>query len=166
MQQLRRKIVLELYKLADLMIMVCVLAFCMLYFSDLPKEQIQSLVAFFSVKIKLVNVILLGMIIAVWRRIFITFGLYRSRFAFKVGDEFSNIWKAVGIGTMLIATLSFFFDRQNITISILKTRAAGLGPVNCPGVENVDVTELAHGHLGYQSGLGAILEWVGVDGRG
>ncbi|MCH7678385.1 sugar transferase [candidate division KSB1 bacterium] len=119
MQHLRRKILLELYKLADLVIMVCVLAFCMIFFSELPKEEIQSLFAFFSVKIKLVNVILLGMIVAVWRGIFSTFGLYRSRFTFKVGDEFLNIWKAVGIGTMLIATLSFFFDRQNITISIL-----------------------------------------------
>lgn len=119
MQHLRRKILLELYKLADLAILVCVLALSMLFFSGNPEEQMRSVIAFFSFKIKLINVLLLGMIIVIWPGIFSTFGLYQSRTTFKFWEEFLNIWKAVGIGTMLIAAFSFFFERQNMTISTL-----------------------------------------------
>ncbi len=119
MQHLRRKILLELYKLIDLVILVCVLVFVMLFFSATPEENIRSLVAFFSFKIKIINIILLGMIIVIWPGIFSTFGLYKFRTTVKISEDFVNIWKAVGIGAMLIAAMSFFFGRQNVTISVL-----------------------------------------------
>lgn len=40
--------------------------------------------------------------------------------------------------------------------------AAGLGPVGVAGIEDVDVTHLSGGHLGYERALGAILQRVGV----
>ena len=79
----------------------------------------RSLFVFFSYKIKIINIILLGMIIVIWPGIFSTFGLYQVRTTVKFSEDFVNIWKAVGIGAMLIAAGSYFFDRQNVTINVL-----------------------------------------------
>lgn len=43
-----------------------------------------------------------------------------------------------------------------------KSHAAGLGPVDVAGVENVDVTHLAGGHLGYEAALGRVLRRIGI----
>jgi hypothetical protein len=44
------------------------------------------------------------------------------------------------------------------------TDAAGLAPIASDGVENIDVTDLANGHLAYRSKLSRILCRIGVDG--
>lgn len=41
--------------------------------------------------------------------------------------------------------------------------AAGLGPIAAHGVENIDVTSLVGGHLGYRVNLGALLMQIGID---
>lgn len=43
-----------------------------------------------------------------------------------------------------------------------KTHAAGLGPVEVAGVENVDVTRLVGGHLGYEAALAEVLRRVRI----
>jgi len=102
MEHLRRKLLYEFYKLLDLAILICVLAFVILYFSETPKEFTSSdVLAFFSYKIKLVNVILLTMLVVIWPAILSTFGLYQSQRSVKLGQDFFNIWKGVGVGTML-----------------------------------------------------------------
>jgi len=54
MEHLRRKLLYEFYKLLDLAILVCVLAFVILFFSETPKELASSdVLAFFSFKNKI-----------------------------------------------------------------------------------------------------------------
>ena len=120
MEHLRRKLLYEFYKLLDLAILVCVLGFVMLFFSSTPKELTSTdVLAFFSYKIKFVNVILLTILVVIWPGILSTFGLYQSQRSVKLGQDFMTIWKAVGVGTMLMAAMVFIFDRKNITISTL-----------------------------------------------
>ena len=120
MEHLRRKLLYEFYKLLDLAILVCVLAFVMFYFSEIPKELTSSdVLAFFSFKMKFINVILLAMLVVIWPTILSTFGLYQSQRSVKLGQDFITIWKAVGVGTMLMAAMVFIFGRKNITISTL-----------------------------------------------
>ena len=121
MQHLRRKLLHELYKLIDLGVVVCVLAIVLYFFSSAPVEHTRNPLAFLAIKIKVVNVILLGVILIIWLGIFSSFGLYQSRSTFQYRRDFLNIWGAVGIGTMLIAAFSFIFERKYMTISTLVT---------------------------------------------
>lgn len=116
MQHIRRKLLLELYKLMDLGFMLLVLAVVLFFFSSSSGSQMSNPLAFFSIKIKLTNVILLGMLIIVWPSIFSTFGLYQSQRLISLRLEFFNILKAVGFGALLFATMSFIFNRGNVTL--------------------------------------------------
>ena len=96
MEHLRRKLLYEFYKLLDLAILVCVLAVVIFFFSDVPKELTSSdVLAFFSYKIKFINVILLATLVVIWPAIFSAFGLYRSQRSVKLGQDFIAIWKPV-----------------------------------------------------------------------
>jgi exopolysaccharide biosynthesis polyprenyl glycosylphosphotransferase len=116
MQPLRRKLLFELYKLMDLVILIFVLAVVLFFFSATPADgQMRSPLAFFTIKIKLINVFLLGVILVVWPAIFSLFGLYQSQRLVSLRLEFFNVLKAVGFGTLLFAAMSFIFSRRNIT---------------------------------------------------
>lgn len=43
-------------------------------------------------------------------------------------------------------------------------RVAGLGPVECPSVENVDVSSALRGHMELQAKMPEILKIINVDG--
>lgn len=44
----------------------------------------------------------------------------------------------------------------------LRIHAAGIEPINCPGVENVDVSAFVRNQFDYTTCLPDILEYVGV----
>ena len=119
MQHLRRKLLVELYKLVDSSIMFFVLVFVLIVFSVDSNIQGRDPVIFLSSHIKLINVLLLGLYLIVWPAIFATFGLYQSQRLVIAKKEFLNIWKAVGVGTMVIASMSVIFGRQDITLALL-----------------------------------------------
>lgn len=100
----------------DLGILVCALALVLFFFSDAPEEQMRNPLAFFTIKVKLINLILLGVFLVFWPVIFSSFGLYQSKRLSNFKEEFLNIWKAVGVGTLLFAAMSFIFNRQYITL--------------------------------------------------
>ncbi|MCZ6593941.1 MAG: sugar transferase [Bacteroidetes bacterium] len=116
MQHLRRKLLFELYKLLDAGIMLVVLAFVIVFFSLDSKDHLPDFFVFFSYHIKLINVVLLGMLIFIWPAIFSSFGLYKSQRLGIINNEFLKILKAVGVGTMLFATMSLILSREDITI--------------------------------------------------
>ncbi len=121
MQQVRRKLLLEFYKLLDCSIMLAVLAFVLVFFSTVTDERLRNPLQFFSSHIKLVNFLLLIALFFLWPAIFSSFGLYRSQRLNRNKRELFDIAKAVGIGTMIFATLSLVLNREDINVLTLSS---------------------------------------------
>jgi len=105
---LRRKILLETFKLFDLLVMV--FAFGLATAASYYQTGTVSFSDFLSMRIKIQNFALfLGFLIA-WHIIFSLFGLYHSRrFSTRWGEAIDVI-KASSIGTFLIFIVSFLFN--------------------------------------------------------
>ena len=104
----RRKILLETFKLFDLLVMV--LAFGLASVASYEQSGTASFADFLSMRIKIQNFALfLGFLIA-WHIIFSLFGLYHSRRFSTRLNEAIDVIKATSIGTLLILIASFLFN--------------------------------------------------------
>lgn len=104
---LRRKILLETFKLFDLLVMV--FAFGLGTLASYEQSGVASFGDFLSMRIKIQNFSLfLGFLIA-WHIIFSLFGLYHSRRFSTRLNEAIDVIKASSIGTFLIFIASFLF---------------------------------------------------------
>jgi len=110
---LRRKILLETFKLFDLLVMV--FAFGLGALASYEQSGVDSFSDFLSMRIKIQNFALfLGFLIA-WHIIFSLFGLYHSRrFSTRRGEAIDVI-KATSIGSFLIYAASFLFNIRLVT---------------------------------------------------
>ena len=110
---LRRKILLETFKLFDLLIMV--FAFGLGTLASYEQSGVASFAQFLSMRIKIQNFALfLGFLIA-WHIIFSLFGLYHSRRFSTRLNESIDVIKATSIGSFLIFIVSFLFHISLVT---------------------------------------------------
>jgi exopolysaccharide biosynthesis polyprenyl glycosylphosphotransferase len=105
---LRRKILLETYKLFDLLVML--VAFGLAALASYEQSGTASFADFLSLRIKIQNFALfLGLLLA-WHIIFSLVGLYHSkRFSTRL-NEAIDVIKATSIGTFLIFVVSIVFN--------------------------------------------------------
>src|SRR4030043_983041 len=105
---LRRKILLETFKLFDLLVMVFAFGLGML--ASYEQSGVASFAQFLSMRIKIQNFALfLGFLIA-WHISLSLFGLYHSRRFSTRLNEAIDVIKASSIGTFLIFIASFLFN--------------------------------------------------------
>src|SRR5665647_1455439 len=94
----RRKIMIILFQLSDLLLMSASFLLAAFAVSDLLAPKI-SFHAFLEMRIKLQNFLLFLGIIFIWNRIFASFGLYNSKRLSRKWDEILEIIKVTLWGT-------------------------------------------------------------------
>jgi len=105
MQRLRRQLVLDAYRVADLCAMCA--AFGLALMVSAGVESPNNPTAFFAVRIKLLNALLFMGFAVLWHMILRARGLYELR---RVGLRVSEWWavtKGVALGTLILAGLGF-----------------------------------------------------------
>lgn len=117
MTTLRRKLLARGTRILDLSIMCSTLLLSMYIHS--PETVPANLVGFLSFKIRVSNLILLPILLVAWIEILRFFGLYAVR---RIGDRFEewlDIIKAVTVGVLFLAALSYIFNRGHVNQPVL-----------------------------------------------
>lgn len=107
MGTVRRRILLNLFKLFDLALMVC--AFLLATLPVLREHGGLSFTQFLEMRVKIVNLVLFLSLLAIWHIIFSAFGLYRSRRLSSRSSEFFDLLKATSAGTIILGTMAVLF---------------------------------------------------------
>ena len=107
MVRTHRQVLIRIYPLLDLLIMVA--TFFAAAVAVAHAESDIHFREFISMRIKVGNFALFGCILFLWHVIFSAFGLYQSRRLSSFRAEVFDILKATTVGTVVIASLSFFF---------------------------------------------------------
>lgn len=105
---LRRNLLFALYKLTDIPILIFALLITFYLFPQ--TGNFVDFEEFFSLRIKVINLIWLFGMIAVWHGLFTYFHLYQSRRLEKGTQEFKDILKATSLGTMIFWLAASLFD--------------------------------------------------------
>jgi len=116
---LRRKILLNLIRVADLVVMIVAFAIGMLISGQIVQGG--GLSEYFAVRIKLVNFFFFVGWLVTWYLLLKSFGLYRSRRSGVMASEWWAISKAVAIGTLLLSFAAVLFDMSAVTPVFLIT---------------------------------------------
>ena len=110
----RRKIILKLFQLFDLLLMGACFLLASSVIADLQAPHL-SFQAFLEMRIKVQNfVIFLGMLL-IWNRIFALFGLYDSKRLSRKWDEIFGIIKVTLLGTLILSITGVLFHIAIIT---------------------------------------------------
>jgi exopolysaccharide biosynthesis polyprenyl glycosylphosphotransferase len=107
MVQRHRKALIRIYPFLDLLIMAC--TFFAAALAVVHAESDIHFYEFISMRIKIQNFALFGGILFLWHVVFSAFGLYESRRLSSFRAEVFDILKATTVGTVIVASLSFFF---------------------------------------------------------
>jgi len=104
MQPLRRRLLLDAFRVADLCVMTAAFGLAMLVSAGAASPNNPA--AFLAVRIKLSNAILFMGLMALWHVIFKARGLYRSRRIGLLASECWDIGKAVALGTLILSGMA------------------------------------------------------------
>lgn len=113
MMLFRRQLLLAVFKLFDLglLMFACFLGNTPLLFN----EGFSSFSHFFSIRIKIVNFVIIGGLLLAWHLIFYSFELYKSRrLTFRFGEN-NDLLKAVALSTLLLYAAGSAFHIKMIT---------------------------------------------------
>ena len=114
MHSLKRRLLLDAFRVADALVMGAAFVIALLVTAEQASPQNPA--EFLAVRVKVSNAFLfLGFMLA-WHLIFRLRGLYRSRRIGLVVSEWWEIAKAVGLGTLLYPNTAVRRARQNISI--------------------------------------------------
>jgi exopolysaccharide biosynthesis polyprenyl glycosylphosphotransferase len=108
----RRKILLELFKGVDLLIMSACMFIGALAVSFIDATEFGS---FLSMRIKLSNLLISILLLLAWHAIYRSFGLYNSRRLSPKLAEVSDVIKATSLGTLMVFIASLVFNISIIT---------------------------------------------------
>jgi exopolysaccharide biosynthesis polyprenyl glycosylphosphotransferase len=116
MSTVRRQILLNLFKLFDLGLMM--LAFVL---ASLPLQHRQaiSVAEFFSMRVKVANLLIFALFALAWHFYFTLFGLYRSRRLSPQRSEIVDVIRATALGMVTILAGSILFHIRMVTISFV-----------------------------------------------
>lgn len=109
----RRQISITAMKIFDLLVMI--LSFCLATAEVSRHLDLLSFGYFFSMRIKLQNLIILMVFLFFWQILFSFFGLYESRRLFRYWKEVCDIIKATTLTTVMLWAGSFVFNIEIIT---------------------------------------------------
>lgn len=116
--QLRRKLLIKGLKLIDLVVVS--LAFLLVtWFFYAPGNDLYMFEQFLAMRIKIENVILIGVMIMAWHLIFSALGFYESKRLSNLRGEMLNIIKAISLGTMLMAIATVTFSIRMVSHGFL-----------------------------------------------
>lgn len=116
---MRKKFLASGTRFLDIFILSFALIFS-LYFRA-PSEYPNIFVEYLTYKIKLINVVGFIILVICWNRLFYYFGLYEVRRFGNILREWSDIIKAITLGTLLLAAVGLVLGRDNINNSVLIT---------------------------------------------
>ncbi len=117
MQYLRRRILLNLIKVADLMVLALAFAVAMVVASKALYWI--SVGEYFQVRVSLWNFVFFAGWVSGWHVIFRSFGLYKSRRELISSAEWWSITKAVAAGTLVLSFFAVVFQFEAITPAFL-----------------------------------------------
>jgi exopolysaccharide biosynthesis polyprenyl glycosylphosphotransferase len=118
MHELRRRILLNLIRVADLTVMA--IAFCVgLLIAGRALNDAGSLSEFLAVRITLLNFLFFLLWLVAWHIILKSFGLYQTRRAGVLAAEWWGVTKATVVGTLLLSFAGTMFNFSVITPSFL-----------------------------------------------
>jgi len=144
---LRRRILLEIFKLFDLLVMV--FAFGLGTLASYEQSRVASFAQFLSMRIKIQNFALFLGFLITWHIIFSLFGLYHSRRFSTRLNEAIDVIKATSIGSFLIFAASILLKISLITPIFVAVFWVGSSAITI-------LSRLI---------LRSILEWVRLRGR-
>jgi len=107
MHELRRRLLLDLIRVADLCVMI--VAFAVATIIAGHSVQNGDLAEYFAVRIKLLNFVFFVGWTAAWHLLLRSFGLYRSRRVGVLASEWWAVTKAVAVGTLVLSFASVLF---------------------------------------------------------
>jgi exopolysaccharide biosynthesis polyprenyl glycosylphosphotransferase len=113
MTSFRRQLLVNLFKLTDLVIMAGSFALAALPESYLTARV--SFAAFLSMRIKLQNAIVFLLLLVVWHGVFSAVGLYHSKRLEARKNEVTDVLKATSIGTLVLLVAGILFRVRMIT---------------------------------------------------
>lgn len=117
MGTVRRRILLNLFKLFDLTLMAC--AFTLAVLPVLEEHGGMSFAQFLSMRVKIVNIVLFVSLLAVWHVIFSVFGLYHSKRLSSRRAELLDLVKATTTGTIVMGAMAILFQIQVVNSTFL-----------------------------------------------
>jgi len=113
----RRQILLSVLKISDLGVMV--LAFVLATIASLRGTHSVSFAEFFSMRIKIGNLLIVSGLLLLWHVLFSGFGLYRSRRLSSHAAEFWDLLKAVSVATVCVLVAALVFRIRMVTITFV-----------------------------------------------
>jgi exopolysaccharide biosynthesis polyprenyl glycosylphosphotransferase len=117
MQNLRRQLLLDAFRVADVLVMGFAFAAALVFTAETSSPHNPA--EFLSVRVKVSNALLfLGLLIA-WHLIFRLRGLYRSRRIGLLVSEWWDVAKAVAVGTLLLSALAILLHLVAVDRSFL-----------------------------------------------
>jgi exopolysaccharide biosynthesis polyprenyl glycosylphosphotransferase len=117
MHNLRRRLLLDAFRVADALVMGFAFAAALLFTAD--KASPNNPAEFLAVRVKVSNALLfLGFVLA-WHLIFRLRGLYRSRRIGLVVSEWWDVAKAVALGTLLVSGLALLLHLEAVDRTFL-----------------------------------------------
>jgi exopolysaccharide biosynthesis polyprenyl glycosylphosphotransferase len=113
----RRQVLIRAFKLFDPGILA--LSYLIAAVKIWHLTAFESIAAFISMRIKLLNGLLFLGLVYSWHIIFSAFGLYRSRRISEQGEELLEILKATSAATLVLGLVAVTFRVQMITLSFV-----------------------------------------------
>jgi exopolysaccharide biosynthesis polyprenyl glycosylphosphotransferase len=114
---IRRRILLNLFKLFDLALMVC--SFALATLPVLKQHGGRSFAEFLSMRVKIGNIGLFLSFLVIWHIIFSAFGLYHSKRLASRRSELFDLVKATSVGTIFLGTMAILFHIQMVNSTFL-----------------------------------------------
>jgi exopolysaccharide biosynthesis polyprenyl glycosylphosphotransferase len=108
MHEKRRRVLLNCLRCADLVVMAAAFAVALLFSGKVVEGS--PLDEFLTVRVKLLNLAFFAGFAVLWNVIFGAFGLYRSRRVGLMTDEWWDVAKAVGVGTLILSGFGLVFN--------------------------------------------------------
>jgi exopolysaccharide biosynthesis polyprenyl glycosylphosphotransferase len=112
-QAFKHHLYLTALKAVDILLMLVALAMSS-FIGGRPTPQAVSVWDVLQVKLKVVNVVLLLLFIAIWHLVFLAMRLYDSRRLDRGKGEWKDIGKAVLIGSVVLLAAAVLFHRNNM----------------------------------------------------
>jgi exopolysaccharide biosynthesis polyprenyl glycosylphosphotransferase len=113
MSDFRRRVLLNLLLVADLVTMATAFALALVVTGHTLESG--SVAEFLAVRVKMANFVYAAAFAATWHIVFTAFGLYRSRRLGLITDEWWDIVKAVGLGTLVLAGSATVFSLSAVS---------------------------------------------------
>ena len=117
MISMRKKILAKGTRVLDIIVMMG--TFLLAQYVQAPEVYPQNFIGFFTLKIKLTNLLALLILIVIWNRVFTYFGLYDVRRVGHILREWADIVKAVTLSVLFLAAISLIFNRKYIGVDVL-----------------------------------------------